>query len=565
MQKKIFLFLLVYHSIQGQAQHSKKKAVELTPIKKHISILSADSMEGRGTGTLAEKRAGHYITSVMVDQGLSAYPKYPKHEQPFIYTAQRFATINCKFKTLSVSNEVWYKKDKDYWPLSMSSTGRAFSGWFQAGYGISAPELTQNDYQTFNSLDSGKIFFINIGNPDGINPHSPFAKYDLTYRVNEALKHGASGVVFYKNDPKVAEPDSTFSPKNIGVGIPVIYTNNSNISNNKLSKTAAVYIETEIISIEKEGNNILGTLDFGKLYTMVIGAHYDHLGWGEQGGSLHNAQVKAIHNGADDNASGVGVMLELIKIIKNDHNLQEYNYMFVAFSGEELGLYGSSSLVKNMPVNLARINCMINMDMVGRLDTAKKILVVGGVGTSRQWMMLDSIETNGLQIKKTESGVGPSDHTSFYKENIPVLHFFTGTHSDYHKPTDDEIYINYDGIELVKKYIVNILKEVNKRDKLSFTKTKDSEGGERTKYKVTLGIMPDYTYDKMGIMADAVTIGKPASNAGILKGDVILKLGDFATADMKAYVQALSNFSKGDQTQVTILRNGKEIMVLVTF
>jgi C-terminal processing protease CtpA/Prc len=239
--------------------------------------------------------------------------------------------------------------------------------------------------------------------------------------------------------------------------------------------------------------------------------------------------------------------------------------MFVAFSGEELGLYGSSNLIRALPINPLRVNCMLNMDMVGRLDPTKKTLSVSGTGTSPFWSILDSIKVKEMEVKKSESGVGPSDHTSFYKENIPVLHFFTGMHSDYHKPSDDEPLINYQGMEMVETYIYQVLQKLNSVERLAFTKTKDTEPGEMPRYKVSLGIMPDYVFQGTGVRADGVTEGKPAQKAGIRKGDIIIAIGALGTPDMMAYTKALGQFSKGDTAPVKIIRDGVEMLVSVTF
>ena len=562
--KKISLFLLfqLFWVLTSHSQKLMKK--DINPIKKYIQVLSHDSLEGRGTATVAEKKSAEYIINIMKQNGLKSYTQYSNFIHPFNYTSAKYSE-NSKFKMVFQNEEKIYRPNVEYWPISLSSSGRAFSGWYRPGFGIIAPELKQNDYENFTALDSGKVFIINIQNPDGINPHSYFSKYDLAYRAQEASKHGASAVVFYKTDAKVEDPDTTLSVKVTGLGIPVIYTNVKNICLNRIQKNAAFFIENNIVKLEQTGHNVIGTLDYGNLYTIVIGAHYDHLGKGEQGGSLHVAHSKEIHNGADDNASGVALMLDLIKTIASDSSLHLYNYMFVAFSGEELGLYGSANLLKNLPINVSRINCMINMDMVGRLDTVKKTLAISGTGTSPQFTFLDSIYINGLQIKKSESGIGPSDHASFYKENIPVLHFFTGMHQDYHKPSDDEKYINYDGIYMVKNYIQNVLSKLNQREKLYFSKTKDSESTNAPKYKVSLVIMPDYIYEGQGVRADGVTEGKPAFAAGIKKGDIIIKLGDFTTADMGGYTKALSNFNKGDKTDIIIIRAGKELKISVVF
>lgn len=529
-----------------------------------IQVLAHDSLEGRGTGSNGEKKAAAFIIQQMKIAGLKAYDQYPDYKHSFEYLAARIPS-NCTLKSISDIRSEKYILYKDYYPLSLCGTSKAFSGLYQAGFGIVASELNQNDYATFNSADSGKIFLINVANPDGVHPHSHFNKFDLSYRVQEAKKRGASAVIFYKTDPKVEDPDTSLSVKIKGLDIPVLYAKHPDFTNGRLPKNTAVFIETEIQSITKTGTNILGTLDYGKLYTIVIGAHYDHLGRGDQGGSLHAAHSKEVHNGADDNASGVAMMLDLIKRVASNNQMHQYNYMFVAFSGEELGLYGSSNLVRALPINPLRVNCMLNMDMVGRLDPTQKTLAVSGTGTSPFWSVLDSIKTHSLEIKKSESGVGPSDHTSFYKENIPVLHFFTGMHSDYHKPSDDESLINYQGMELVAQYIYQVLQKVNGADRLAFTKTKDTEQNDAPRYKVSLGIMPDYVFQGTGVRADGVTDGKPAQKAGIQKGDIILAIGEFTTSDMMAYTKALGQFSKGDTTKVKIIRNGAEMLISVTF
>jgi hypothetical protein len=311
------------------------------------------------------------------------------------------------------------------------------------------------------------------------------------------------------------------------------------------------------------GNNVVAYINNHAANTIIIGAHYDHLGWGDEKHSTYRGP-KAIHNGADDNASGVAAMIEIARMLKTS-DLKGNNYLFIAFSGEELGLYGSKWFVEHPTFDLGTCNYMLNFDMVGRVDSVTQTLVVNGVGTSPVWK--DAVEKihTPLHIKTTESGVGPSDHTSFYLKNIPVLFFFSGQHKDYHKPTDDEEKINYAGMENAVAYAMDLLKQLDNKGKLLFTKTKDDNNENTPKFKVTLGVMPDYTYDGEGMRIDGVTDGKPASKAGLLQGDVVVQLGDIKVTDMTSYMKALSKFSKGDSTKVKIKRNNQLIEKEVVF
>lgn len=300
------------------------------------------------------------------------------------------------------------------------------------------------------------------------------------------------------------------------------------------------------------GNNIIGYIDNKAENTVVIGAHYDHLGYGGQG-SLYRDTIKAVHNGADDNASGVAVMLDLAGKLQNTN--KNNNYLFMAFSGEEMGLLGSNYFMKNPTLNTKKISYMINLDMVGRLkkDSA---LAVYGIGTSPIFKQVLNAHNKDFKLILKESGVGPSDHTSFYLADIPALHFFTGQHEDYHKPGDDWEKLNFEGMDKISSYIFDMISDLDDNGKLAFRKTRN-ESDNVPRFKVGLGIIPDYLFEGNGMRIDGVSEDKPAQKAGLQKGDIIVKLGDSVVVDMMSYMRALSVFDKGDSTKV-IVKRGKE-------
>lgn len=309
------------------------------------------------------------------------------------------------------------------------------------------------------------------------------------------------------------------------------------------------------------GRNVAGFIDNGAKQTVIIGAHYDHLGYGAHG-SLHTGEP-AIHNGADDNASGVAVMLFLAEKLKTAN--KGNNYLFIAFSGEERGLWGSNFFTKEPTLKLKDVNYMINMDMVGRLNEENK-LAINGTGTSPVWT--DALEklTNGrFDLVLSESGVGPSDHTSFYLKDIPVLHFFTGQHDDYHKPTDDVDKVNFEGMDKIGNYIFNLISDLDDDGELEFTKTKDEDKNNTPKFSVTLGVVPDYLFDGKGMRISGVKEGRTADNAGLQEGDIVIKMGDIEVVDMMSYMKGLAAFKKGDKTTVIVKRGEKELKKKVKF
>lgn len=308
--------------------------------------------------------------------------------------------------------------------------------------------------------------------------------------------------------------------------------------------------------------NVVGYIDNGAANTVVIGAHYDHLGMGMPGASLYVGDP-AVHNGADDNASGVASLLFLADYLKHA-KLNNNNYLFLAFSAEELGLIGSKKFVETPSMNLSNVNYMLNMDMVGRLNE-ERVLAINGAGTSPAWKdALAKISVADIKVKTTDSGIGPSDHTSFYLKDWPVLHFFTGQHTDYHKPSDDSELVNYQGIYDVSMFIATLIKDLNNAGKLVFTKTKD-ESQQGASFKVTLGVMPDYVYDGEGMRIDAVMDDRPAIKAGLEKGDIVIQIGDVPVKTIYDYMDGLAKFKKGDKAKVKVKRKDTVIEKEVEF
>lgn len=309
--------------------------------------------------------------------------------------------------------------------------------------------------------------------------------------------------------------------------------------------------------------NVVGYLDNGAAHTIIIGAHYDHLGLGHDHNSLDANPDGKIHNGADDNASGTAGVVELARYFARNGVKEQHNLLFLCFSGEELGLVGSKRYTEYPTVDLSTCSFMINMDMIGRLN-AEKRLVVGGVGTSPEFVPLLKSLQGDFSFKFDSAGIGPSDHTSFYLKNMPVLFFFTGQHSDYHKPSDDTDKVNFAGEKQVLELVARVVEAFDRQPKLTFQETKAS-ADNTPRFTVTLGIMPDYTYEGEGLHVDGVTDGKPASKAGVLKDDVIIALGDLPIKDINDYMKALGKFKKGDATTVKVRRKTEEKVLPIAF
>lgn len=559
MKKEIFtlslLLVTLANVLFAQVAINEKNVTPL--LQNHIQTLASDFFEGRETGTKGEQLSYGYIIQNFEDIGVE-----PRGDvgflQPFPFS--KGYELGDKNALMLGNKKLELKKDFIPMPYFFSATVKAEI--VNVGYGIVAPKIDYDDYAKLNVDLKGKIFLMEYSSPEGNNPHSKYGDYaDIKTKIDTAMKRGAAAVIFVNTVKDVENPKADYTRRIGKESLPVVFVQGeAAIELLKMKKPTAT-LTVDLKKIEGKGHNVIGFINNKSANTIVISAHYDHLGMGDDGSLYRGAP--AVHNGADDNASGVAAMIEMARYLKLS-KLTGNNYMFIAFSGEEKGLLGSNYYVKHPKLPLAQMNFDINMDMVGRLKTDEPVLIINGTGTSPQWKETLAKITL-LKTKTTESGVGPSDHTSFYLENIPVLHFFSGTHEDYHKPADDEEKINYHGEVQIIDFILNVIADVNDKGKLQFTKTNDSENDDRPRFKVTLGVIPDYAYEGEGMRIDGVTDGRPAAAAGLLKGDVVMQIGEEKVSDMTSYMKALGKFTKGDKAKVKVKRGDEMIDKDVVF
>ncbi len=549
------LFVFLFSSVFSQSNTSASTGLDsvlYNNLKFHVYYLSDDSLEGRATATEGEEKAYRYIVSQFVRNGLQPAGKNASYLQPFTFVKGRLMGE----KNSLLINKKSFHVEKDYYPLGYSANKKINGACVDVGFGISAPDLEHDDYKGRKNL-KGKVFLINVSSPSGTNPHGKFGSHlDLRPRVERAIQAGATAVIFYANEEQSDYPPSMLDRNIFPASIPIVFLKKHGWDEVMNFKKLSAQMSVELIPIEKTGHNVAGLIDNNATTTVVLGAHYDHLGFGESGGSLHRGD-SAIHNGADDNASGVALIIELARKLKSSP-LKNNNYLVVAFSGEELGLYGSKQYLDFMNDAVKSVNYMLNYDMVGRLNPTERGMQVNGFGTSSAWQVLKNIPNDSINLKTTDSGIGPSDHTPFYLKDIPVLHFFTGAHEDYHKPTDVAEKVNYEGMVSIFNLSYALIDSIDGRGRIDFISVAADTAPATPRFKVTLGVIPDYMFSGEGMRLDGVTDGKPAASAGLKKGDIVIQIGEHKVADMMSYMEALSKFKKGDNATVIYLREGIE-------
>ncbi len=555
-----FLILSCFLSFSAIAQ------TDIKQVKKDIEYLSSDALQGRQTGSPGEELSAQYIAQRFKDLKLKKINK--SYYQDFSITQLRIAKQDSRLGFCS--DETGRKKmgafklHEGFYPISQSSNNdSAFGKVIDLGYGLISESEDRNDFENYKDLE-GNIFFVRLGYPTMEEDiHSPLADVSsVSQKIENCIKYGAAGIVFLPG-PETAEVpkgqlDNFANIKNI----PIVYS--EGLTENP-PRRMYCFLKSSIYAPKVKAHNVAGYRNYHKKKTIVVVAHHDHIGLGEYGNSRHTGSQE-IHNGADDNASGVATMLELARTLKG-RKFCKHNFLFLAVSGEELGLLGSKFFVNHPLVPIEKIKYVINIDMLGRMDTSKRTLVINGTGTSPIWAeTIGKLEydTTQLKIVQSKSGLGASDHTSFYLKDIPVLHFFSGQHEDYHKPSDDAWKINYEGMEKSIDIITQFVKLNNKKKVIPFTKTKDV-AKKSSKWKVSLGVMPDYTFDGVGLRIDGVSEGRPASLASLESGDVIIQMGEMKIIDIYDYMKALSKLKKGDKLDVKVLRNGSEVIKELNF
>ncbi len=581
--KKIFLIFFCL-SVILIAQNNNPE-ITSGEIKDHITYLASDELEGRMTGTPSLYKAADYLKKEFESYGLQPlFNGSYFQEFPFI---QKLSfgknSFDLEFKDVVNPNDNTPKLNENYTPISFTDNLTVTSNLIFAGYGISAKDLNYDDYANIDVKDKIVVVFRN--HPDMKTPHSKFEQFSsLRYKTTNARDKGAKGIIFINTNDKKDDPLIELKYDNAAkiTGISAVQVKRNLLNflqfeklqqeidstltpkSYQIESNIKCQISTEVNEIQGKSVNVGAYLepvnDKFKDEYLVIGAHFDHLGWGTEN-SLYTGPPM-IHNGADDNASGTSGLLELAEKFASSKDKINRKILFISFSGEELGLLGSSYVVNNFPLPIENDIAMINMDMIGRLND-KNDLIVYGTGTSSKWKnILDDKNDYDLTLTFNDEGFGPSDHSSFYGKKVPVLFFFTGTHSDYHKPSDDVDKINSTGEEKVVKYVYDVASTiVNSDARPDYISVARKETGNMTGTRVYVGTVPDFAGDVDGYKLGGVTDGSPAAKAGLKAGDIIIQFGDKKISNIYDFTYALGNFVPGDKVNVIVKRGDEQLNV----
>lgn len=534
--------VLAYSQSKRKKRQMEEKAnIELVnKLKSHIGYLADDQLEGRRAGSKGEDLARQYIITQYQQMQLE-----PAGENGYVQAFEindgkhidDVTMLKADGKTLSLM--------EDYIPLAFSAN-KSISG-------RPAIALSETGQPWFKDLKD-------VLEENKTNPHFDVEE-EIKKITDKVASKGATALFLYNSSDLVDNVQFNRKDRSEAVKIPVLFLTKKGYSKYFSDEAASIPVELNIHFSEsrRTAHNIIGFINNHAANTVIIGAHYDHLGFGEDKNALDTGHI--IHNGADDNASGTAAVIELARMLKKKAPAGN-NYLVMNFSGEEMGLLGSKYWLDH-PTHSITANYMINFDMVGRYDTAHK-LTIGGFGTSPVWATVLSEKSN-LLIKFDTTGSGPSDHAAFYRKDIPVLFLFTGSHPDYHKASDDWQKINYDAEKDIVKLVYHIIETTDSKGKLAFTKTAEPKTGEVKKMKVTLGVIPDYGFTGTGLRIDGVSPGKIGEKIGLQAGDILLQLGDHKFTDIYSYMNAMGNFDKGDKTKLRVKRGNEELTFDVEF
>jgi hypothetical protein len=591
-------------------------------LRQDVIYLAHDEQEGREPGTPGIEAAARYIAAAFEHVGLTTAPGASRYFQPFRLSGPPMLGKPLELKLNAPKGAaITGEPIKEFSPLAIGTPGtlRGVDVVF-AGYGITARDRNGFEYDDYAKVDvKGKAVLIIRRQPRDGRADSPFSEKTrgpfafLSHKATNAFQHGAAAILMV-NDTGSAqggkddlmpftsagtEPLSKlpflmlkreFADKLLAAaGQPSVKELEALIDSDVKPKSRALddcTLDARVVihRTDIETRNVIGVLEgSGPLAdeTVVVGGHYDHLG---HGGLLSGSLAllsKDIHNGADDNASGTAMVLELARRLAKRNDPLPRRVVFMAFSGEERGLLGSRYYVEHPLYPLKNTVMMLNCDMVGRLNDKHELTMIGTATTSGMEPIVEALGASaGLTIKKVSGlsdGFGGSDHQSFYSKGVPVLFAFTGIHLDYHRPTDDADRVNYRGMARIADYLELILLDVARRPKrpeyvaLSApagrggrSATRGGGGGERP-LATSLGTMPDYADTSMqGLKIAGVRPGGPADKGGLQGGDVIVGFGGKPIATIHDYMESLNRYKPGDSVELVIKRDGKEKKVTVT-
>ena len=541
MRKVVVLSLLFFPLSSWAQKLTKSDKVLIQNLKGHIQYLASDELEGRRAGDMGEQKAVDYIIGQYKN-----LPIQPFGDNGFIQSfpideGKKFATS--AYLTI---NNLKAIIDTDF--IALSNSGMAK---FNSKASINLNEAKQVWFKDVNE----------VLEENTSNPHFDINEW-LATTATTLKNKGATSLFLHNSGTLVDNIQFNKYDTAKALAIPVVYFTKQGYAKFFNDELATYTIDGDIQFEHptRTAHNVVGFIDNHANNTIIIGAHLDHLGYNQDkhGLDLNNF----IHNGADDNASGTAALIELAKSLTKKAP-KNNNYLIIHFSGEELGLLGSKYWLDHPTYN-GNFNYMINMDMVGRYDTARK-LTIGGFGTSSKWAEILAKTPTNLITHYDSAGTGPSDHASFYRKDMPVLFMFTGSHSDYHKATDDWDKVNYDGEKDIVRFVQNIIKTTDGYGKLDFLKTREQSMGKSTKFTVSLGVMPDYAFTGTGVRIEGSSQGKLGEKIGLKAADVLIQLGDYKLIDVMGYMQALGKFKKGDKTTLIIKRASEEIKFDIQF
>ena len=582
-------------------------------IKRHVAYLASDELEGRRTGSEGIRKAADYIRNELAATGLKPLgTEAGSFDHTFEFTGgvELVKKENRMILRGHTGEDHTFELDKDFRPLAFSANGEIEGEVIFAGYGLTKPGKLGVGYNSYGDLNvKDKIVMVLRYVPEDISVdrRQELNRYaGLRYKALIARNNGAKAllIVTGPNSPNSGKLASlSFDTSMAGAGLPVIsisgemgnslvqfYGKSLKELQTSLDKEnphavhglslpgIVLNIKTHIKRIRKKDNNIVAVLPpagqasaGSETEYVMLGAHYDHLGRGETGGFRIKGEEGMIHNGADDNASGVSTLLEMAAQLaeRRQSHPQEFQrgVIFSFWSGEELGLIGSDRYAAKPTVDLKQVVAYLNFDMVGRLRENK--LTLQGVGSSSVWKKL--IERRnviaGFDLTLQQDPYLPTDTTSFYPKGIPVLAWFTGSHEEYHRPADDPDTLNYEGIERVTRFASNMVRDLTKGgERPDYVKVeKSTKGGNRDAIRVYLGTIPNYaSEDVKGVLLSGVRGGAPADKAGMKAGDIIVRFAGKDIANIYDYTYALNAVKVGKPVEIEVMRKGKRIKFTVT-